>query len=161
MRPILREDMKIGANVLTVQLPCDSFVKQFGPHHLDHPSGWDAPGPVELWFFELPWGLKVGLEYHLSISEFNVAVDRFENEAMLNYLDLGRHTHYWNFGSIELHKNAVPVLSEGLHPHSLYRLDDNGNTVLMRTYESRRVADYFQLVYEARGHRQLYWVEPG
>jgi len=159
MKQITRADIDVGEIVLTAEMPYDDFVVKFGPRHSDHPPDWDAPGPVELWFFQLPWGLKITLEYHLTISEFNIYVERLEVDAVLEYLDLKKQTYYLHTETIAILKNRYPIFVEGLHPSNLYRLDDNGNTIFMHTYESPRVANYYQHVYETRGHKQFYWVE--
>ena len=61
---------------------------------------------------------------------------------------------------VELLRTKSPAFTKHLQHCRLFRLDDNGNRILMREYESRRVADYYRRVYEARCHKQLYWVEP-
>lgn len=43
-------------------------------------------------------------------------------------------------------------------PHELWRQDDNGNRVRVATYATRDAAQAAQAAYEARGHKQLYWV---
>jgi hypothetical protein len=42
----------------------------------------------------------------------------------------------------------------------LVRQDDNGNRFVMATFTSRAEAEEQRAVYEARGHKQLYTVEP-
>ncbi|MFT3923197.1 MAG: hypothetical protein QM778_11755 [Myxococcales bacterium] len=42
----------------------------------------------------------------------------------------------------------------------LWRLDDNGNEVLMETLRCRAKAVSMQRTFEARGHRQSYFVRP-
>lgn len=44
--------------------------------------------------------------------------------------------------------------------YGLYRQDDNGHRFLMETLESREAAEAVEAAYAARGHKQLYWVEP-
>jgi hypothetical protein len=44
-------------------------------------------------------------------------------------------------------------------PFRLMRLDDNGGTFEMARFASREEADEAARVYEARGHKQTYWVE--
>ena len=43
---------------------------------------------------------------------------------------------------------------------ALWRQDDNGNRALMRRFATRGEAEREQRAYEARGHKQTYWVEP-
>lgn len=159
MRPLKREDIQYGVPLVTVEMPYPSFVERFGEKHSGHPEDWDAPGPVELWFFELPWGHKVTLEYHLTIEQVNIYLEALEVDAVLGYLDLGCFTHYIHSETIRLLRERHPLFSEGISPTNLYRQDDNGNVVLMQTYESRRVAEYFRSLYERRGHKQLYWID--
>lgn len=43
---------------------------------------------------------------------------------------------------------------------ALWRLDDNGNRFLMETFDVRGYAEAAVRDYSARGHKQVYWVEP-
>jgi len=43
---------------------------------------------------------------------------------------------------------------------ALWRQDDNGNRVLMRRFAGIEEAEREQRAYEARGHKQTYWIEP-
>lgn len=159
MRQIKREDISFAEAVITVEMPYAEFVQRFGEKHSDHPPDWDAAGPVELWFFELPWGQRITIEYHLSIEQFNIYLGRLEIDAVLDYLGVRNTTYYLHEETIALLKNKCAICSEGLGKFNLFRQDDNGNRVLMSSYESQRVADYYRKQYEDRGHKQLYWVE--
>lgn len=156
MRPITRDDIEFNVQLVTVVISYDEFVGRFGLRHSEHPEDWDAAGPVELWFFELPWGHKLTLEYQLAISVVNIYMECLERSAVLNYIGLEKHVHYFNTALIQVATDRYPISS-----CRLLRQDDNGNIAVMHTYESRRVADYYQKLYEARGHKQLYWVEQG
>ena len=48
----------------------------------------------------------------------------------------------------------------GPAPWSLYRLDDNGNEFLIECHQRREWADMVRAEYEAKGHKQLYFVRP-
>jgi hypothetical protein len=159
IRPITRADISRGTIIITVGMPYASFVDKFGEKHSDHPSDWDSPGPVELWFFELPWGHKITLEYQISIDQCNIYLDLLEIDAVLDYLQLRAYEFYLWTDSIDYIKKFHPETQTALQAHHLYRLDDNGNCILMQTYESFRVADYYRRLYEERGHKQLYSVE--
>jgi hypothetical protein len=159
MRKISRQDIEFGEWVVTVEMPYSEFVQRFGAKHADHPADWDAPGPVELWFFELPWGQKITLEYHLTLGQFNIYMGRLEIESILEYLDLKNYTYSLRTETVELLKKCHPRYTDGLGIFNLYRQDDNGNRVVMRSYESFRVADYYKRKYESLGHKQTYWVE--
>ena len=51
----------------------------------------------------------------------------------------------------------------GRHPsgvtHVLWRQDDNGNRVRIGTFDSLATAEGARDTLEARGHKQLYWIE--
>ncbi|SEL64286.1 hypothetical protein SAMN05518845_109180 [Variovorax sp. YR750] len=159
MRRIGRADIEIGERLISVEMSYPEFVRRFGDKHSDHPADWDAPGPVELWFFELPWGHKITIERHKSIDWFNIYLESLEIEAVLDFLELRAFETHVEAYMVDLLRARYPVYTKDLGPCRLFRLDDNGNRILMHEYESRRVADYYQRVYEARGHKQLYWVE--
>jgi hypothetical protein len=40
----------------------------------------------------------------------------------------------------------------------LWRMDDNGNEFVVARYERREDAEAARDRYEARGHKQMYWV---
>jgi hypothetical protein len=42
---------------------------------------------------------------------------------------------------------------------TVHRQDDNGNHFIVETGLSREEAERLVLMYEARGHKQLYWAE--
>jgi len=42
----------------------------------------------------------------------------------------------------------------------VFRQDDNGNRVWMARRATRAEAEALARAYEARGHKQIYWVEP-
>lgn len=159
MRQIRLDDIEISNSVIAVEMPYPEFVTRFGARHSDHPADWDAPGPVELWFFELPWGHKIILEYLTSVEQFNIYLESLEIEAVLDFLDLGAFDTHVDKFMVSLLRTKYPAYTKDLEASGLFRLDDNGNRVLMRAYESRRVADYYQKLYEERGHKQLFWVE--
>lgn len=42
---------------------------------------------------------------------------------------------------------------------TVYRQDDNGNRFMMKDNLSKEDADQMVAMFEARGHKQLYWAE--
>ncbi len=42
----------------------------------------------------------------------------------------------------------------------LWRMDDNGNEFLMETFANRELAEKQRHLFEARGHKQIYWTKP-
>jgi hypothetical protein len=43
---------------------------------------------------------------------------------------------------------------------AVHRQDDNGNTFVVRTGLCREEAERLAAEFTARGHKQLYWIEP-
>ena len=50
--------------------------------------------------------------------------------------------------------------AEGPGLWRLLRQDDNGNRFVLATFASRSDAEAQRRAFEARGHKQTYWVEP-
>lgn len=48
----------------------------------------------------------------------------------------------------------------GHHPWALWRQDDNGNRFLVSLKETREEVQKLQEMYEKRGHKQYYFIEP-
>ncbi len=46
----------------------------------------------------------------------------------------------------------------GFHPHTLWRQDDNSNEFVVNQYPTKFEAIWAQREYEAKGHKQTYWV---
>jgi UDP-N-acetyl-2-amino-2-deoxyglucuronate dehydrogenase len=44
---------------------------------------------------------------------------------------------------------------------TVYRQDDNGNRFVVEEHVSREEADRLVAAFEVRGHKQVYWAEPG
>jgi 8-oxo-dGTP diphosphatase len=51
-------------------------------------------------------------------------------------------------------------LSPAAAEWELWRQDDNGNRFRGARFGTRRAADAEQQAFEARGHKQTYWVQP-
>jgi hypothetical protein len=54
--------------------------------------------------------------------------------------------------------NPTVSCSEGTW--AVHRQDDNGNRFVLETGLSREEAERLVAVFEARGHKQVYWAEP-
>lgn len=159
MRQILRSEIEAGLPAVAVDVAYSVFLGLFGTRHAEHPADWDAPGPVELWFFDLPWGHKITLEYHLAISQVHIHVDSLEIEAVVEFIGLGKYPRHLSAYFIDLLRSGAVEHAPALIRSNLYRQDDNGKQFLVHSYESQRIAHYYQQIYEARGHKQRYWVE--
>jgi hypothetical protein len=47
-----------------------------------------------------------------------------------------------------------------MSPWAVFRQDDHGHRALVRQTEDRAEAERLLAEYEARGHKQTYWIEP-
>lgn len=54
---------------------------------------------------------------------------------------------------------AQPVVSASPPSWELWRQDDNGNRVLMRVFQHEEDAIRERDAFEARGHKQTYWLQ--
>ncbi len=43
---------------------------------------------------------------------------------------------------------------------AVHRIDDNGNVFVVKRQLAREEAEQLLAEYEARGHKQTYWIEP-
>ena len=149
----------IGNAVIAVDIKYEDFVEKFGPKHYDHPKDWDAPGPIELWVYELPWGQRIILEYYLGTDFINIYMGILEVNSVIEYLDFKDYKVHIDHGMILRLKNKSSKFSEGLGNYILYRQDDNGNIFKVKTCESKRVAEHYKNKYESTPHKQLYYIE--
>lgn len=159
LKKIALSDIVQCEHAITLEVTEAEFKGRFGEAHLGHPDNWDAPGPVELWCYELPWGLQVIFERSLAYAYVNIYMSIMEVDAVLDFLDLRSCQFTVHTPLLEMLKPDHPHFFEGLGQYDLIRLDDNNNRVVMKTYESQRVGNYYRNVFESRGHKQTYSVE--
>jgi UDP-N-acetyl-2-amino-2-deoxyglucuronate dehydrogenase len=48
---------------------------------------------------------------------------------------------------------------DGRNQYAVWRIDDNGNTFMVREHVSREDAERLVAEFTARGHKQMYWAE--
>jgi hypothetical protein len=68
----------------------------------------------------------------------------------------------WNVEEPELMKGLEQMRHAAAHQGAtwvLWRQDDNGNTFVVSAIESPEETEHARKGYEARGHKQRYWVE--
>lgn len=159
MRLLRQAELGDVEHLIDVEMPYAQFAARYIPKGAYYAEIMDLTCPVERWYFELPWGHRIKLEYHLTIGQFSIHLAILEIDAVMEFLDVQSCPHFVRAGVIALLKQSRPAYSDGLGKFGLYRQDDNGNQALMRTFESYRVADYYKGRYESLGHKQLYWVE--
>jgi hypothetical protein len=55
--------------------------------------------------------------------------------------------------------NADEAITSSQQMWTVYRIDDNGNVFVVRDHVAHEEADRLVAMYEARGHKQMYWAE--
>jgi len=96
-----------------------------------------------------PWSKRFdcGLELRFEVDE--------ERLTILADVDDPEHVRYHLKGwGLSLH----PRDPEPDRPWQVWRQDDNGNDFLMMTFATERGAHCIAHLFEARGHKQHYWV---
>lgn len=58
------------------------------------------------------------------------------------------------------HHDRPPSAPASADFWAVWRTDDNGNTFVVREHLSRSEAKAIADEFEARGHKQIYWIEP-
>lgn len=132
---------------------------RLGASHYSSPAEWKTTGPVKLWCYELPWGHRVVFEFSIDESRVRLFVSKWEIKAILKYFRMEEFGFELDAQKMSVAESQWLGYSEGVGRFGLFRQDDNSNTLLINEYETRRVAEYYQGVFEARGHKQIYWVE--
>jgi hypothetical protein len=128
---------------------------------------WDGLGMCDLWGFESPCGMKLAFQFFHS-GKGGVILDSPEIEHALRHIP---------FPSSVLSPMPIEVYSEvlteiaklepqrrseidALKAFQVWRIDDNGNVFAVGEPTSERDARCLVQQYEARGHKQMYWVAP-
>lgn len=109
---------------------------------------WPCGCEVGLWMMDPRGGLYPGPQYA------NLITNDPDERHCLHHLDQP------SLGEIIWHAEAKSRPRDP-DPWTLYRQDDNGGRFPMRTFDSRIAAECARRTYEARGHKQFYWIEPG
>lgn len=118
---------------------------------------WDL-GEMLIALFEDPHQRQFGLMHALQVHDhgtdilFPRKMPGWESYLfeVLDFLKLDRNDLSWIRASTDLTQASS---------WNLCRLDDNGNEFVMATYGTEGKAKRLMQEYEARGHKQTYWVE--
>lgn len=116
-------------------------------------------GPAECWLVRFDCGLELSLVWYFGRWDLPAGVEIYANrdddpDHIVDHVatDLGIPIVKWGRSSDE-----PPPLAA---PWSIIRQDDNGNRAVVARTTSRCEADHRAAEFEARGHKQIYWVEP-
>ncbi|WP_254507436.1 hypothetical protein [Anatilimnocola floriformis] len=129
----------------------------------------DGIGDVDVWAWEYPCGLQILIRAwhpgHLRVASL-ISPDSPEWEHTRRHLpfheqDLIRPHNPDGHDDFSLIAKYYPHrLAEiaNLHAFQVWRIDDNGNVFTVGEPTSERDARCQVAMYEARGHKQMYWV---
>lgn len=155
LRPIPHEASRKLAQVLAGEASRDRLVRALGP--CARAGEEPGLGPVEAWDLVAPCGLVLWLLRFEGHPSEPLAPDRPGPIAVYASDDDPEHVR----GHVEPILAATSPAGADRPPRfALLRQDDNGNRVEMRRFSSKCAAEHERDVFEARGHKQFYWVEP-
>ena len=133
-------------------------------------TSWlDGLGMFDAWAYEFPCGLKMAfMFFHEPNARGGILLDSPELEHGLRHLPFqeGDATPMngegltWVLDQIIKHYPHRRAEIESLHAFQVWRIDDNGNVFTVGEPTSERDARCLVQQYEARGHKQMYWVAP-
>jgi hypothetical protein len=126
-------------------------IGDFDAHLLQFRCGLE----VALWRFHLAAGglRPVDPKSEPSIYEIHANEPDLEHVAHHIHIAFERMSPWLDYSS------GRPLAPPRPHRFRAMRLDDNGNEFLVKAVSSRCEADELVREYEARGHKQTYWIE--
>lgn len=131
-------------------------------------SWMDGLGMMDLWGFEYPCGLRLAFQFPHTESVGGILFDSPEVEHAMRHLpfheaDVTPMTpeiyDYINCEIVKTFPDRRPEIAQ-LKAFQVRRIDDNGNVFAVGDPTSERDARCLVQEYEARGHKQMYWVAP-
>jgi hypothetical protein len=127
----------------------------------------DGCGTGDLWAYEFRCGLKLAIQIpHMTCYPGEIWIDSLEIDHAL------RHLPFHIDDLSPMHPEAIAEMSAEiiqrypqreteviqLKAFQVWRIDDNGNVFTVGEPTSERDARCLVAQYEARGHKQMYWV---
>ncbi|UJR78286.1 hypothetical protein [Sandaracinus amylolyticus] len=134
----------------------DALHAALGPPH--HEGDLDGIGPFEEWAFEWPCGCRAAVCCVHPLGEMPEIASILANDADVDHVLF----HVALPGGVTWRADGGTTYERVVLPQRwrLARQDDNGIRAVMHTFDSRFAAECARATYEARGHKQLYSVEP-
>ncbi|HTP26138.1 MAG TPA: hypothetical protein VMK12_10815, partial [Anaeromyxobacteraceae bacterium] len=131
---------------------------QFGPRHaaVNDPC---AGGLKETWTFGFDCGLQLLVTHHRDSKDgrrWELEGNLLESQHALCHLGLPADCVTWRGERLRIGRMNGKVAFESFE---LWRLDDNGNQALVDVLGSEKTAACIATMYEARGHKQTYFVK--
>ena len=121
----------------------------------------DAWGPFRAAGFQAPNGRRFGLTQYLKApGEPFVEVTCLHDDRFASDLDDVLESLDMDLSDVVKNGAKLAISSEvQLIPHTLWRQDDSGVRTLVEVYPCRASASKQMRAFEARGHKQTYWIE--
>lgn len=121
-----------------------------------------SPGPMHYWYRHLNSGIRVVLQRpadrHDLYPFINVYADKPDIESVVAGLDIGLDL-MWRADHDKNGWNKILAYFNEHYRFGLFRLDDNNNEFLMESKLNKFGAHCLALEYEAKGHKQDYYVK--
>jgi hypothetical protein len=125
-------------------------------------------GIHDFWAYEYPCGLKLAYQIAHSRPGGCIVLDSPEIEHAARHIPFRRadleflddDALNWVTQTIIQHHPERSVEIANLKAFQVWRIDDNGNVFTVGEPTSERDARCLVAHYEARGHKQMYWVAP-
>ncbi len=144
-----------------VAMSRDEAVATLGSPQYEAVDGW-APEPVDLWLFRLDCGVEVVLywlhPHGVATAGLSVQSNDADIDHVLSHLPMlvGRERDRADsFDPAYLRTAGYPQPE----PCRVMRQDDNGHVFEVRRCQSRKSAECVAAEFQARPHKQHYWVE--
>ena len=140
----------------------DELTARFGP-----PSAVDLDsnglGSFDAWMVRFECGLQIAI-WQFNSDPWGVAITAEnaprEVEIHANHPELHHLLFHLGLHVVAITRWAPDPTRVGERLWTLCRQDDNGHRHVVDNYTSRCEAESVAAAFAARGHKQLYWVEP-
>jgi hypothetical protein len=129
--------------------------RRWGPPHMEEPAdiGGEA---LDTWAFGSECGLQVVLSFRKHSGFWQVEGNLPEPEHALLHLEIPGECVNWRGERIRARRTRNETEPESW---TVLRQDDYGNRFPMDVLATERTARCLADIYEARAHKQSYWVE--
>jgi hypothetical protein len=126
----------------------DRMRDRFGVSHAKEVDAWVVPSPTDIWAFAFECGLEILIQWTEYIFVAEIASNERDAEHVI--VHLGK-----DFSDLWISPEAQPAGRR----REVWRQDDNGQRVMVESFQSARAAQCFLQKLESHKHKQFYWIE--
>lgn len=137
------------------QMDREEGERRWGPPHGERDS-WHAVEEMDHWAFGFECGLEVVVSFRKYSRFWQVEGNLPEPEHALLHLDIPSERVTWRGDRERTERTRRETTPESW---TVWRQDDYGNRFAMDVLATERTARCLAQTYEARAHKQGYWVE--